>query len=99
MRLLAKPREARFGNERGALLTCPLIYEAKRDAFNEGLVRDATLSTGVPQIFPPEHNQVAGQAMACGKLPGPSFEKNVRNIERVQTIAGKRGARSAPLCC
>ena len=36
---------------------------------------------------------------ACGKLPGPFFGKNAKDMEKVQTIAGKRGARSAPLCC
>ena len=30
---------------------------------------------------------------------GHFLEKNATNMEKVQTISGKRGARSAPLCC
>ena len=41
----------------------------------------------------------AALATNCGKLPGPFFGKIAKNIEKVQKNAGKRGARSAPLCC
>eukprot|EP00929_Paragymnodinium_shiwhaense_P052509 TRINITY_DN26305_c0_g1_i1.p1 TRINITY_DN26305_c0_g1~~TRINITY_DN26305_c0_g1_i1.p1 ORF type:complete len:1264 (+),score=242.41 TRINITY_DN26305_c0_g1_i1:417-4208(+) len=66
-----KPSDAKPSNSMGVFFfagRCPIsilfVAGVSVVVFVVGIYREASLSTGVPQIFPADHNQVAGQAVA-----------------------------------